>query len=75
MLSTSVANAIAFLNDKDTEETEKFIRHMDTFFDCLNVRSLREGDRRRKPNLQPYRETTDERFKVIYTKFATLYVN
>ena len=64
-----MADALSIMNAEDTSETEKFIRLMDTFFDCLNVRSLNEGDRKRKPNLKPYREASDERFKVWHAQF------
>ena len=64
ILSTTVANAMSYLNQEDTMETEKFIRYMDKFFDCLNVRSLSEGTNKLKPNLFPYRKATDDRLMV-----------
>ena len=73
VLSTSVADALSFYGYTDTSETEKFIRTFDKFFDCLNVRSTDEYIRRRKPNLRPYTETTDERLTVrtYYAYIAT----
>ena len=34
---------------------------MDAFFDCLNVRSTTEYQKKRKPFLAPYRSDDDER--------------
>ena len=45
-------------------ETERFVRVFDKFFDCLNVRSPDEHQRRRKPNLKPYTRSDDERLMV-----------
>ena len=68
MLSTSVANALSFMKSDDTSETEQFIRMMDKFFACLNVRAISEGVRKLKPNLTPYRSSDDERLKVSMHK-------
>ena len=45
-------------------ETERFVRKVDAFFDCLNVRDTDTGHLKRKPNLLPYTKPTDPRFKV-----------
>ena len=42
-----------------------FIRMIDQFFDCLNVRSKLEGTLRRKRERLPYTSEKDDRFKVI----------
>ena len=64
VFSKSVADALLLMGDDETCETEMFVRHMDTFFDCLNVRALTEGIVNLKPNLSPYRTSDDERLKV-----------
>lgn len=64
MLSESVANALDYLGDPQTRETERFVRTFDKFFDCLNVRNKREYVERRKPNLRPYTSLSDERLTV-----------
>ena len=51
---------------EDCQETARFIGLMDRFFDCLNSRSLEEAERKRKPDLAPYRSEMDERFEVIF---------
>ncbi len=39
VLSSSIAEALAYFGHPDTSETEVFLRHFDRFFDCLNVRN------------------------------------
>ena len=68
MISESVANALEFYGDESTTETQKFVRNMDKFFDCLNVRNLDEHIKKRKPNLKPYTDISDPRFKVMVLK-------
>lgn len=64
VLSTSVSKALEYFNDPETKETQKFCKMFDRFFDCLNVRSYVEGEKKRKPDLLPYRTVKDIRFKV-----------
>ena len=45
-------------------ESATFCRMLNTFFDCLNTRSLCEGYRKRNPNVEPYKSPFDERFSV-----------
>ena len=52
------------LKHSETTETQIFVRMFDMFFDCLNVRSPDVHIKRRKPNLKPYKRTTDERLNV-----------
>ena len=75
MLSTTVANGFKTLRNNlsktsiasDTQETEKFCQVFDQFFDIFNTRSLKEADRKLKPNLKPI-ELNDIRFKVNHRK-------
>ena len=64
VLSSTVADALSLLDKDETTETRRFIRMMDTFFDCLNVCNTVDAKTRRKENFQPYRSPNDERFKV-----------
>ena len=41
-----------------------FLRMMDSFFDCLNVRNNVQGKLKRKDFCLPYSTPQDERFKV-----------
>ena len=62
-MSESVANALKFYGDT---ETEKFCRTFDKWFDCLNVRNKSEFIRKKKPDLKPYTDPEDERLKVCW---------
>ena len=64
VMSETVASALQFTNNERTKETRKFIRMIDTFFDCLNVKSPLEGKLKRKQFRSPYTSPNDERFKV-----------
>ena len=68
MLSKSVAEAFAYFGDPETEETEKFVRHFDDFFDCVNVRSFSEWVTSRKPNRKLYSSPNDPRLQVMLSK-------
>ncbi len=48
VLSKSVCDALAYYNNPDTEQTQKFILMTDRFFDCLNVRNRSEWAFRKK---------------------------
>lgn len=66
MLSSSVAAAMEYYAEAETVETMKFVRVFDRFFDCLNTRHPKEGLLKRKPDLSPYRTSSDIRLKVCY---------
>ena len=55
---------VVAVTDTNNEETEKFCRMFDKFFDCLNTRSLVEAKQKLKPNLNPYFSSEDSRLKV-----------
>ncbi|CAG2221682.1 unnamed protein product [Mytilus edulis] len=52
-----------------TSATTEFIRHMDNFFDCLNVRNLNEGHQKRKDNLKPFTDPNDPRLDYLTDDF------
>ena len=43
ILSSTVANALELMYGDNVSETINFIRNMNRFFDCMNVRNLFEG--------------------------------
>lgn len=47
----------------------------DNFFDCLNVRSIEEGKRKRKPFLLPYSSVDDKRFKWLKETLLSYFQN
>lgn len=64
VLSDSVAEALFLTGGSAAFETAYFIKKVDKFFDCFNVRSYNEGRRKRKPFQQPYRSEKDFRLNV-----------
>lgn len=64
VLSETVSNAFKYFDDPTTRETQRFISYFDRVFDCLNVRSLSEWQRKKKLNLKPYTSKEDERLDV-----------
>ncbi|XP_055955159.1 uncharacterized protein LOC126812587 [Patella vulgata] len=69
VLSRSVGLVIEEYGGEAATETAKFIKLVDRFFDCLNVRSLYEGERKRKPDLMPYTSVDDPRFQFLTEDF------
>ncbi|XP_033739584.1 uncharacterized protein LOC117326894 [Pecten maximus] len=69
VMSDSVANALEELYDGQVSETVTFIRNINKFFDCLNVRNRFEGRNKRNPNLAPYMQTDDERLDWLQQDF------
>ena len=64
MLNDSVATALDTFGGMETEETAKFARMFNHFFDCLNVTNYSARMKERNPFKAPYRGPTDFRLKV-----------
>ena len=73
-MSYSVSCAFKMLESSDYDETAKFCSMFDHFFDCLNTRNASEGKKKRKPDLDPYRNVEDKRFKVNILEILVMYV-
>ena len=56
----------------ETESSRLFIRHIDKFFDCLNVSRTNSDQSKRKDALMPYFTKDDWRFDVGITSFLWL---
>lgn len=69
ILSGTVANALEEFYGQEVTETVKFIRNLNKFFDCLNVRNLLEGRNKRNPDLNPYRDVDDPRITWLREDF------
>ena len=54
-----------------TSETAKFCRIMNNFFDCMNVRSTTEHERKRNSMLAPYQNADDSRFDWLMNAFLS----
>ena len=64
VLSKTVASVMKAHSGPECRETSNFLHLMNRFFDCLNTRSIDEANRKRNPDLSPYRTVEDERFTV-----------
>ena len=69
-----MSSAFKMMNKEEYEETARFCSMFDQFFDCLNTRDAREGKKKRKPNLDPYRSVNDKRFTVSLDWISCLHV-
>lgn len=71
VLSASMAAVLKAFGTPDKAATAKLCEMVDSFFDCLNVRSRYEHERKRKPFLAPYSSTDDQRFAWLEDEFLT----
>lgn len=62
VLSASVASVLKAFGSPEVEATAKLCEMVDSFFDCLNVRSTTEHVRKRKPFVAPYTSLHDLRY-------------
>ena len=69
VLSASMANVLREFSTPDTVGTAQFCGMVDSFFDCLNVRSTVEHQRKRKPFVAPYTSMDDSRFVWLEDEF------
>ena len=69
VLSQTVSTVLSEFGRPNYQGTAKFCLMMDKCFDCANVRSLAEGNNKRKPFLKPYTATDDERFEWLEKDF------
>ena len=70
VLSKTVSLALKrFYTAGEADETAKLCEMINDFFDCLNVRSFHEYERKRNPLLAPYRSCTDSRFQCLENVF------
>ena len=74
VLSKTMATILFKFYSPSTHETAKFCEMMDSFFDCLNTRSIDEGTHKRKPFLAPYNDKNDIRFSWIKETFIEYFV-
>ena len=61
VLSSTVATVLRSFGPPEAAGTAKLCEMVDSFFDCLNVRSRTEHIRKHKPFLAPYTSLQDER--------------
>ena len=66
VLTASMAAVLRSFGPVEVAATATYCEMIDGFFDCLNVRSTTEHQRRRKPFLAPYRDVHDNRYVIFY---------
>ena len=75
VLSNTVAQALQrHYSSGEAQETSKLCQMVNDFFDCMNVRSTTEYQKKRNALLAPYRSTDDERFdwlENVFLKYLT----
>ena len=64
VLSNTVGEALCLTGGSSAFETAYFIKKVDKFFDCLNVKYYDQGKKNRKEFQQPYRSEKDFRLDV-----------
>ena len=70
VMSRTVSLALKrYYTNGEADETAKLCEMINDFFDCLNVRSFHEHERKRNALLAPYRSTTDSRFDWLENVF------
>ena len=69
VLSAPIAAVLRSFSPPDTSGTAKLCEMVDSFFDCLNVSSTSEHQRKRKPFLARYSSLHDESFPWLETTF------
>ena len=60
--SASVVSVLKSFGPPEAAATAKFCEMVEGFFDCLNVRSTKEYQRKLKPLLAPYTSDQDDRY-------------
>ena len=69
VLSKTMATVLREFSSTDALATAQFCEMIDSFFDCFNVRSLKEGEYQRKEFLKPYTDVDDQRFQWLEEEF------
>ena len=62
VLRDTVGNVLNNVGPEEAGGTGKFCLMMDKYFDCLNVRNIKEHITKRKPFLKPYESIDDARY-------------
>ena len=69
VLSKTVSSVLRKFFGENSNATADFCENVNKFFDCFNVRSPKEGELRRNPDLAPYTSDTDYRFRWLEDDF------
>ena len=69
VLSATVSAVMKSFSPPDTAATPKLCEMIDLYFNCLNLRSTVEYQRKRKPFLAPYTSVHDQRYLWLENEF------
>ena len=69
VLSSTMSSVLTQFGPSEASATAEYCKMIDQFFDCLNVRSLDEHLRKRKPLLAPFISIEDNRFQFLENEF------
>lgn len=75
ILSKSVGEVLRHFGNMEIFETVQYCKMSDSSFDCLNVSSLTEHERKRKLFLAPFTSENDERFDWLQQKFLKHFID
>ena len=60
MLQVMSESALQYFDNDKTQQTQLFVRMVDRFFDCLNVRNPLLAQVKQKDSFAPYKSQNDE---------------
>ena len=69
VLSSTMSSMLTQLGPAEASATAEYCKMIDQFFDCLNVRSLEEHLRKRKPLLAPFTSIEGNCFQFLENEF------
>ena len=69
VLSSTMSSVLTQFGPPETSATAEYCKMIDQFFNCLNVRSLDEHLRKRKPLLAPFTSIEDNCFQFLENEF------
>ena len=74
-LSSASANILSNYNGPETTQTALYRKHMNNLFDCLNVKSTKEGDYSRNEFLKQYTTENDSRFDWLQDRLCHILIS
>jgi len=75
IMSNTVANGLEFVCGQEVQPTVQFIKHINKWFDMMNIRSLNEAGRTRNVDLVPFRSVDDARLVWLEDDFLRYFTS
>ena len=73
VLSPTTATLLNTYYGQETTGTANFCEYMNNFFDCINVRSLKQGKFQRNIFCNPYEDVNDFTFNWLENSFLKVF--